>query len=156
MHMCWHVHERGEQMIYLEYHGEIKPCPYCESNAGLFNIGGEYAVRCKSNRCRLESDAKSTKDEAVSYWNKRVNETLEAIAKFNIEMKEIEADMEKSGIFYGLTAVAQTKEDILTKRRPKEGRNAVTFGQIGSGMSFTAKAELGRQNRERKDGNKHE
>ena len=60
--------------------------------------------------------------------------------------------MEKSGIFYGLTAVAQTKENILMKRRPKEGRNAVVFGQTGKGMSFTAKAELGRQSRERKDG----
>ena len=84
-------------MIYLEYHGEIKPCPYCEGNAGLFNIGGKYAVRCKSSRCGLESDAKSTKDEAVSYWNERVDETLEAIAKFNIEMKEIEADMKRTG-----------------------------------------------------------
>lgn len=74
-------------MIYLEYHGEIKPCPYCESKAGLFNIGGEYAVRCKSSRCRLESDAKSTKDEAVSYWNKRVEETAESIARFRKETK---------------------------------------------------------------------
>ena len=74
-------------MIYLEYHGEIKPCPYCESNAGLFNIGGKYAVRCKNSRCRLESDAKSTKDEAVSYWNRRVEETAESIARFRKEMK---------------------------------------------------------------------
>lgn len=58
--------------------------------------------------------------------------------------------MEKSGIFYGLTAIAQTKEDILLKRRPKEGRNAVTFGKTGSGMSFTVKAELSRRSRERK------
>ena len=63
--------------------------------------------------------------------------------------------MKKSGIFYGLTAVAQAKEDILLKRRPKEGRNAVVFGKTGSGMSFTVKAELSRQNRERL-ANKHE
>ena len=55
---------------------ELKPCPFCGSNATLkYPREGElgYSATITCNKCHVEMWAAS-KEEVIEMWNRRVNE----------------------------------------------------------------------------------
>lgn len=51
---------------------ELKPCPFCGGEAGLFayEIFVEYSVYCKS--CHNGTDEYRSKEGAIEAWNRRI------------------------------------------------------------------------------------
>ena len=60
---------------------ELKPCPFCGSEAELFEAPGVYFVECSNPKCNYPTNW-DTKEEAVTAWNTRVYKTGD------IEMKQ--------------------------------------------------------------------
>ena len=48
----------------------LKPCPFCGSEAELFESPGVYFVECSNPKCNYPNNW-NTREEAVAAWNKR-------------------------------------------------------------------------------------
>lgn len=62
---------------------ELKPCPFCGSEADLFTLAKSmYTVDCTNTDCLAGSGIGHTEEEAVELWNRRAVDTdeLEKIA----------------------------------------------------------------------------
>ena len=52
---------------------KLKPCPFCGSEAKLFEVCGLYIVKCKNPRCGIKHEA-FRKGEVISMWNTRAED----------------------------------------------------------------------------------
>ena len=55
---------------------ELKPCPFCGRNGRLKNYdnGKTYRIVCENYLCPVESFTYHTAQEAIDWWNRRVND----------------------------------------------------------------------------------
>ena len=52
---------------------EIKPCPFCGTDAELIFIKGVYGVCCNNeNDCAASVGDFPTEEDAINAWNRRV------------------------------------------------------------------------------------
>ena len=49
---------------------KLKPCPFCGSEAELFEAPGVYFVECSNPKCNYPTNW-DTKEEAITAWNTR-------------------------------------------------------------------------------------
>jgi Lar family restriction alleviation protein len=53
---------------------ELRECPFCGSEALLYNAVGEYLVYCKDeDGCGASSLISSNQDKAIAAWNRRAD-----------------------------------------------------------------------------------
>jgi Lar family restriction alleviation protein len=59
--------------IDIEYKEELKPCPFCGSEASLFSGTEDHYVLCRNTDCAAALVARSfsSEGEAISAWNRR-------------------------------------------------------------------------------------
>ena len=58
---------------------ELKPCPFCGSEAKLLGSEGAYWAHCSSVKCDIGTMRHSTLDEIELRWNRR---TFSGMARY--------------------------------------------------------------------------
>jgi len=96
--------ERGERTIRDSLKVELKPCPFCGSeaiiktNTGNIKTAYWFWVECKNDECdHLDMCPRKTQEQAESDWNTRpIEDAMQArIAELEAELNEYKTELDR-------------------------------------------------------------
>jgi Lar family restriction alleviation protein len=71
--LCYSARFCRFKWLDLEYKEELKPCPFCGTEARLISGTEDHYVVCRNNDCAAALVARSfsSEEEAIAAWNRR-------------------------------------------------------------------------------------